>query len=82
MSLSLDMHEKEVRRFMGTPSHQTRKNGGESGASLGEGVGVGVGVERKERKSAREPACSASPGDAQVALLEEGCRKHQRHGKG
>ena len=73
------MHEKVARRFMGTLSHNTRKNGGELGVSLGEGVGV----ERTGRKSARESAGNASPGDAnEVALLGEGCRKHQKHGKG
>ena len=77
------MHEKVARRFMGTPSHNIRKNGGESGASLGEGVGLVVVVERTGRKSARESAGNASPGDAsEVALLGEECRKHQRHSKG
>ena len=57
---------------MGTPSHNTRKNGGESGASLGKGVGLVVVVERTGRKSVRESAGNASPGDAsEVALLGE-----------
>lgn len=53
MSLLLDVHEKEGRRFMGTPFHQTRKNGDESGASLGEGVGVGWRGQNENRKENR-----------------------------